>query len=1215
MILKNKKAFSLIEISIVLVIVGLIVAGVVGSKHLIENYKTAFAVTNMSKFNSLVSSYRSKYKSLPGDGGDIETRFRTAVDDPAVDKNENELHNGNADGFIGTNNSDNPALEQESLSFFQGLYLADILDRPFTGQIPTTDSDPDITLINKNGKQHYPTTKLGDNTFLYLRTDDFGRKFRKQTRMAIGVSSNSTGAVSPRIAEKIDKKIDDGNPLTGVIITVDYDTSQAKCLTCGGEATSLDAIASYEDMTTAVYNTDTDTEDDPACTVMKNLEDKATEITAPISGEITPGTSQCSLPSNLHRTWSPSTSPANHGATVTGTCSTGYSGADPVTMTCINGEWNESATTCYADCEELSTSTYHVASFSSSAVTHTTNVTGNCATGYTGGVVDMSCTDGTWSTPSNPCYAKCTLPTDLHVNAATWSPSTDPANHEATSTGTCAAGYSGGAVEITCTDGSWSTPNSLCYADCEELSTSTYHVASFSSSAVTHTTNVTGSCATGYTGGDVDMTCSDGSWSTPSSLCTAICPADDAALNVATWPACSDGECNEDEVIQATGCATTESISISAGYPTATCQSDRSWSVSSMSGKCQDCSISGAISAGSTVLTSFASANIDEISGYDSYGEDAEEVKWYKYDSINSNQILNSVKAQGLCKTDYMIRDTNANANTIYPTCTDGIFTRYDYNCNVDACFQACDVNDITSQAAYNTATISNMPGNTCESAGYETTDNSNDYKLAQGNSTYNLTCASGYGSSSIATVTCGASGTWSAIANPCYESCSNPSYTDVTVYVTSWTSTTAIHGNSVTSDDYTAGYYSAGLITATCNDGSWEYSGSVSEVYCTAITTATSGTGWATWLGTHLADDTTQRSGTCTTNYVGSPIRICTDDGDGTATWGTISNACTLADNCGSYPTIGSPYNITSWSGGTNHTNVITASTCATGYEGGPVQLTCYDGSWGSQSGVCAIPTGYQAFSYTGNYQPFEVPENVISVTMQVWGAQGGSYLDYGDGGKGGYAKGTKSVTPGAYLYVYVGEQGQSWPGGEATCYSTTFNGGGGGRPVSGGGGTDIRISSGSWDDTSIWSRVIVAGGGGGGGSNCEGGYGGGGSGNYNYAMTQYIGTGGESNRGGYNGAYRGPQSPASEDGNIGKGGYGGIDSDYPCDETIRGILDGIPGGGGYYGGGASTSYLTSGGGGSNYTDGLSSTTSSAGVRSGNGFARICWGGHSQCN
>ena len=104
--------------------------------------------------------------------------------------------------------------------------------------------------------------------------------------------------------------------------------------------------------------------------------------------------------------------------------------------------------------------------------------------------------------------------------------------------------------------------------------------------------------------------------------------------------------------------------------------------------------------------------------------------------------------------------------------------------------------------------------------------------------------------------------------------------------------------------------------------------------------------------------------------------------------------------------------------------------------------------------------------YSYTGNYQVFDVPYT-SKYKIELWGAQGGKdpSASFGySGSKGAYTSGIISLTKGQKLYIYVGSQGASngfsggWNGG-GRSYSqgtTVFYGygGDGGESGSGGGG-----------------------------------------------------------------------------------------------------------------------------------------------------------------
>ncbi len=230
---------------------------------------------------------------------------------------------------------------------------------------------------------------------------------------------------------------------------------------------------------------------------------------------------------------------------------------------------------------------------------------------------------------------------------------------------------------------------------------------------------------------------------------------------------------------------------------------------------------------------------------------------------------------------------------------------------------------------------------------------------------------------------------------------------------------------------------------------------------------------------------------------------------------------------------------------------------------------------------------TGTQTFNYTGGVQTFAVPDCVASVTINVWGGEGG-VSDGRIGGEGGHSQGVLAVNGGETLYIYVGEKGHAAPNGVGG-----WNGGGLGntnefnRGAGGGGGTDVRKVGGAWNNgASLNSRVIVAGGGGGGwGYTCcnpgVGGHGGGTTGGT-------APSGGGADAGGQNGS-----------GCCGGAGFGVGGSNH----TYGG------GGGGWWGGGSANGCCAgAGAGGSGYVGGVSNGSTSTGGNTGNGKVTIVW-------
>ena len=117
----------------------------------------------------------------------------------------------------------------------------------------------------------------------------------------------------------------------------------------------------------------------------------------------------------------------------------------------------------------------------------------------------------------------------------------------------------------------------------------------------------------------------------------------------------------------------------------------------------------------------------------------------------------------------------------------------------------------------------------------------------------------------------------------------------------------------------------------------------------------------------------------------------------------------------------------------------------------------------------------------------------------VELWGASGGPGLINGGntqsaGGRGAYTAGTILVNKNVSLYVYIGGQGVMNTWGVKSMVAGGWNGGGDGAwdnvnldtdGGSGGGATDIRKTSGAWNNAdSLRSRIMVASGGGGGGT-----------------------------------------------------------------------------------------------------------------------------------
>lgn len=251
--------------------------------------------------------------------------------------------------------------------------------------------------------------------------------------------------------------------------------------------------------------------------------------------------------------------------------------------------------------------------------------------------------------------------------------------------------------------------------------------------------------------------------------------------------------------------------------------------------------------------------------------------------------------------------------------------------------------------------------------------------------------------------------------------------------------------------------------------------------------------------------------------------------------------------------------------------------------------------------------------FAYTGSTQTWTVPSGVTSVTVDLAGAQGGTWSSVSSfvGGLGGRVQGSIAVAAGDVLTIYVAGAGSYNSGsssGGAGGYGWGTGGAGGdgystGDGGCGGGGSSAIVLGGT-------AQAVAAGGGG-----CTSalpssntsGYGGGTSGGAGeYATSASNGGGGGTQSAGGGGGSGGTYS-----GSAGSGADGGAGGQA---QGSVGVYSGGGGGGGYYGGGGGSgssdvsvgSDCGSGGGGSSLIPSGGSTTS--GYQSGNGYVTLTY-------
>ncbi len=218
---RNYNGFSLVELSIVLVILGLLTGGILGGQSLIRAAELRAVSTEHARYATAVGTFRDKYFSIPGDFRDA-TRFWTrlrATTDCVTNSSAAVSTPGTCDGNgSGTLETTAASESEEIFQFWRQLALAGLIEGTYTGLATSVGiwdavAGSNVPASKMGGSSWGAATFSGGNTDLY--TLDYGNllNFGKPS------SGGASGPIlKPEEAWNIDTKMDDGKPATGKVV-------------------------------------------------------------------------------------------------------------------------------------------------------------------------------------------------------------------------------------------------------------------------------------------------------------------------------------------------------------------------------------------------------------------------------------------------------------------------------------------------------------------------------------------------------------------------------------------------------------------------------------------------------------------------------------------------------------------------------------------------------------------------------------------------------------------------------------------------------------------------------------------------------------------------------------------------------------------------------------------------------------------------------------
>lgn len=214
----DRSGFTLLELSVVLVLIGLLTGAILAGQELVKASAIRGSISDLEKYYSAVATFRSKYTGLPGD----LTRNK------AVEFNLSGPADANATGAVGLRDGNtliegggpgSTSLIGETALFWKDLGSSGLIGGSYTAAGTTITTGANVT--GATSRSYLPATRFRENAshFVYSVA---GRNFVYLATITTDAASavTTSGALTPLEAKGIDEKTDDGSPTSGSVLSM-----------------------------------------------------------------------------------------------------------------------------------------------------------------------------------------------------------------------------------------------------------------------------------------------------------------------------------------------------------------------------------------------------------------------------------------------------------------------------------------------------------------------------------------------------------------------------------------------------------------------------------------------------------------------------------------------------------------------------------------------------------------------------------------------------------------------------------------------------------------------------------------------------------------------------------------------------------------------------------------------------------------------------------
>ncbi|MFM9889335.1 MAG: type II secretion system protein [Rickettsiales bacterium] len=241
------RGFSLVELSIVLVILGLLTGGILAGQSLIRAAELRAVSTEYSKYVTALGTFRDKYFAMPGDMSNATKFWLTATTCPGTSASPSTgtaTCDGDGDGAL----APNTANSNELFRAWQHLANAGLIEGNYTGVANSTTASNSDILFGTN----IPKSKMSNSGWMLYTFGDVPASSTIYFEGSYGSilffgASNPTccptsANLKPEEMWNVDTKLDDGKPGTGKVVTLEQNIN---CHDQTPGAGNLAGVASY----------------------------------------------------------------------------------------------------------------------------------------------------------------------------------------------------------------------------------------------------------------------------------------------------------------------------------------------------------------------------------------------------------------------------------------------------------------------------------------------------------------------------------------------------------------------------------------------------------------------------------------------------------------------------------------------------------------------------------------------------------------------------------------------------------------------------------------------------------------------------------------------------------------------------------------------------------------------------------------------------------